>query len=96
MDKQFETSDGKLHSTIEEVATHLINEYHLFGKILTVCKYAPIQPVRDSDGSLKQSLLTVNGTRFRCACGCNVFHQPDDTDLTLYECNACEQQYGSE
>lgn len=51
MDKQFETSDGKLHSTIEEVATHLINEYHLFGKILTVYKYAPIQPVRDSDGT---------------------------------------------
>ena len=34
-----------------------------------------------------------NGAYFRCQCGCNVFHKPDDTKLELYQCNACDTQY---
>lgn len=52
-------------------------------------------PVRDEDGALKQTMLKVNGKRFRCECGCNVFHQPDSTRPHIYECNGCELNYTS-
>jgi hypothetical protein len=55
-----------------------------------------LQPVRDADGNMKQSMLKVDGKPFRCRCGCNVFHQPDDTQPEIYACNACESWYESE
>jgi len=33
---------------------------------------------------------------FRCQCGCNVFHKPDDTNLNLFKCNGCGVEYSSE
>ena len=45
------------------------------------------------DGELEQSTIRINGSLFRCSCGCNVFHKPDDTLLELYKCNACGVEY---
>lgn len=38
-------------------------------------------------------VLTVGGKAFRCECGCNVFHHPDDEDWSIYACNACRHEY---
>jgi hypothetical protein len=51
------------------------------------------KPLLHPDGSLHQFMLKVGGSHFRCECGCNVFHKPDDTDLELYECNSCGNWY---
>jgi hypothetical protein len=32
---------------------------------------------------------------FRCECGCNCFHHPED-DPELFECNGCELRYVGE
>ncbi|SOY65634.1 conserved hypothetical protein [Cupriavidus phytorum] len=37
-------------------------------------------------------MLRVGGKPFRCHCGCNVFHHPEDMPRA-YECNACEALY---
>jgi hypothetical protein len=50
-------------------------------------------PVRNADGSLHELTLKVAGKPFRCQCGCNVFHQPDNTDAALVQCNACGNQF---
>ena len=52
----------------------------------------PPLPVMEH-GGLKESTIRINGSLYRCSCGCNVFHQPDDTNLDLYQCNACGQQF---
>lgn len=57
---------------------------------------APTNPIRNEDGSLHQSTLKVGGQRFRCACGCNVFHQPDDRRPETYQCNSCDARFTSE
>ena len=36
-------------------------------------------------------LLKVDGERFRCQCGCNVFHHIDDDEI--FVCNSCESEY---
>jgi hypothetical protein len=54
-----------------------------------------ITPLRHPGGSLHQFTLKDMGNPFRCECGCNVFHKPDDTDLDLYECNGCGDWYRS-
>lgn len=36
-------------------------------------------------------LLTVNGKKFRCQCGCNVFHHIDDD--AVFICNSCDSEY---
>jgi hypothetical protein len=46
-------------------------------------------PVRLPDGSLHQFMLKEAGKPYRCECGCNVFHKPDDQRLHIYECNSC-------
>lgn len=51
------------------------------------------EPVRHDDGALKQTMLKVNGKRFRCECGCNVFHQPDAEVPDRYACNGCDLWY---
>lgn len=48
-----------------------------------------IKAVKNPDGSIENFMPKVNGKSFRCNCGCNVFHKPDDKDPDLYECNAC-------
>lgn len=55
-----------------------------------------MDPVLNEDGSLKNFTLNVDGKSFRCACGCNVFHKPDDKRQEIYQCNACEQWYRGE
>ncbi len=50
-------------------------------------------PRTNPDGTLHQSTLKVAGERFRCSCGCNVFHQPNDKDLSRYACNACGAEW---
>lgn len=45
------------------------------------------------DGKLENFTVSINGKNFKCSCGCNVFHKPDDTKLELYQCNACGTQY---
>ena len=54
-----------------------------------------IQPVLHPDGNRHQFTVRIDGSLFRCGCGCNVFHKPDDTDLELYECNSCGNWYRS-
>jgi len=49
--------------------------------------------VRLPDGKLHQFLISIAGERFRCECGCNVFHQPDDQELTRYKCNSCGDEF---
>lgn len=53
-------------------------------------------PVRHPDGSLHQFILKVADQSFRCECGCNVFHKPDDQNLDRYKCNACGAEFISE
>lgn len=48
------------------------------------------------NGKMEEFIVRVAGKPFRCNCGCNVFHKPDDTDLELYQCNACGEQYRGE
>jgi hypothetical protein len=52
--------------------------------------------VKDEDGSLYNFTPRINGTMFRCSCGCNVFHKPNKEDLDLYKCNGCGTLYESE
>jgi hypothetical protein len=49
--------------------------------------------VLNSDGTLHNFTLKMEGKPFRCQCGCNVFHKPNKNKLTLYQCNACETQF---
>lgn len=51
------------------------------------------QPLLAEDGKLHNFTLRIAGKPYRCACRCNVFHKPDRTNLELYECNACGQQF---
>lgn len=53
-------------------------------------------PLLKEDGSLHQSTLKFNGVRYRCRCGCNVFHHPDKECLSLYECNSCKEVFDTE
>lgn len=53
------------------------------------------QPVLNPDGSLKCFMPKVGGKGFKCSCGCNVFHKPDDTKPDIFACNACPAVYGS-
>lgn len=53
------------------------------------------QAVVNTDGTLHNFLLRVDGNPYRCKCGCNVFHKPDRKYLDLYECNGCEQRFES-
>lgn len=36
-------------------------------------------------------LLKVDGQKFRCQCGCNVFHHIDDDEI--FVCNSCDSEY---
>ena len=54
------------------------------------------KPVLNEDGTLKNFMFKEAGRSFRCACGGNVFHQPDDARPSVYRCNSCEEDYGSE
>ena len=51
------------------------------------------QPVRNPDGTIHEFVLRVSGERFFCACGCNVFHKPNEEEPELYQCNACGCQF---
>jgi hypothetical protein len=51
------------------------------------------QPVRDLDGTIHESILRVSGKSFFCTCGCNVFHQPNEEEPELYQCNGCGSQF---
>lgn len=51
------------------------------------------EPVRTDDGKLENFTLRIAGSPYRCPCRCNVFHKPDRTNLDLYECNGCGQQF---
>lgn len=53
------------------------------------------QPVLNPDGSLECFMPKVCGETFRCGCGCNVFHKPDDTKPDLFACNSCPAVYAS-
>jgi|LauGreDrversion2_3_1035106.scaffolds.fasta_scaffold01617_3 hypothetical protein len=53
------------------------------------------QPVLNPDGSLECFMPKVRGETFRCSCGCNVFHKPDDTKPDLFACNSCPAVYAS-
>lgn len=52
-----------------------------------------ITPVKQS---LEQFTVRVAGKLYRCECGCNVFHKPDDSNPDLYECNSCGSQFEAE
>lgn len=42
------------------------------------------------NGETQSFMLVIAGENYRCECGCNVFHKPDDTDLNRYKCNSCD------
>ncbi len=52
--------------------------------------------VRLPSGDIENFTVRVGGKLFRCSCGCNVFHKPDQRFPGLYECNACEARFESE
>jgi len=55
------------------------------------------EPVRTAAGELEQfTIRSERGNLFRCDCGCNVFHKPDNTRLRHYKCNGCEAEYDGE
>ncbi len=56
---------------------------------LIVSTKAKISPVLRADGCLHEYTLKIDGTALICACGCNVFHHPDNRDLELWNCNCC-------
>lgn len=56
----------------------------------------PVRPLRHEDGTLVQKMLTVGGRPFRCQCGCNVFHHPNELRGDLYECNSCHMRLEAE
>lgn len=45
------------------------------------------------DARSKQSMLKVNGSTFRCECGCNVFTEYSELK---YSCNGCGELYKGE
>lgn len=56
------------------------------------CPTREMRPVL-KDGTLENFILRVGGKGFRCRCGCNVFHKPDDTRMEHYQCNGCGLAY---
>ena len=52
----------------------------------------PRKELCHEDGSLQEFLLTMDGKRFRCDCGCNVFHKFKGEPDTFY-CNCCPLGY---
>lgn len=53
--------------------------------------------VKNEDGSLYNTWVKLpDGKRFRCDCGCELFHKPDKNDLDLYCCNSCGTHYRGE
>lgn len=61
-----------------------------------VAKPKPTQPVKMANGDIENFTLRIGGKAYRCPCGCNVFHKPDDTNLLRYQCNACEHLFECE
>ena len=53
-------------------------------------------PVKMADGSIENFTLRISGKPYRCACLCNVFHKPNNTNQNLYECNACGSKFEAE
>jgi len=51
-------------------------------------EYEETTPVM-KDGEIENFIIKG----FRCNCGGNVFHKPDDRDLNLYRCNSCDATY---
>lgn len=53
-------------------------------------------PLMGDDGKLECCTLKIAGKPYRCHCGANVFHHPDKSQLSLYECNGCNAQFEAE
>jgi hypothetical protein len=53
------------------------------------------KPVLNEDGTLKNFMIKGADRSFRCVCGGNVFHKPDDARPSMYRCNSCEEDYDS-
>jgi hypothetical protein len=51
------------------------------------------EPLLNSDGTLHQFILKIDGKRYFCECKCNVFHKPDKNNLDLYQCNGCSHRF---
>lgn len=45
--------------------------------------------VKNDDGTLANFTLNLDGKKYRCVCGCNVFHKPDKEKPEIYRCNSC-------
>lgn len=45
------------------------------------------------NGVVENFMPRINGKSFRCACGANVFHKPDEDRPEIYECNGCGNWY---
>lgn len=55
------------------------------------------EPVRLPNGDVATFTIRLCSTLFKCnKCNANVFFKPDKTNLSLYECNSCGQQYEAE
>jgi hypothetical protein len=48
------------------------------------------------DGKLENFMLKIGGKSYRCKCGCNVFHKPDDRRPDIYRCNSCDDTFETE
>lgn len=54
-------------------------------------------PVCNEDGRVQEFFIRIGGIAQQCeVCKANVFHKPDDQDLTRFKCNGCGTEYTSE
>lgn len=53
-----------------------------------------MQPKLNQHGEIENFTVRITGEKlFRCRCGCNVFHKPDNTRPEYYQCNGCKSTY---
>lgn len=52
--------------------------------------------VKYENGDPKQFTIRLKGRLYRCDCGCNVFHKPEEKYPNHYKCNSCGSVYETE
>jgi len=47
------------------------------------------------ENNKKSTIISIDGKRFACKCGCNVFTKEEKTNdgWNIYSCNSCERKY---
>lgn len=58
----------------------------------TVSKALEEETSKNQKPEVPNTMITVDGKKFRCICGCNVFHKMKKDD-DIYICNACGSEF---